>query len=386
MLRALALSLLLVSCAPGAEPPTGQVGSVVGGRPSLPSEMESTVAILDGTTFILDYQDAYCTGTMIAPRLTLTAAHCVDFQSAGSVRVAGGYLGSGDFGSADVARVERIIVHEDYDPALLNHPGTPEGLGEVNDIALLVLETPMTALKPAPILPMDRVGELMPPGSPSFVSGYGQTDNGTHGTLYLADVIVELTTATEILTTVNDDEGDTCFGDSGGPLYVNDATETFVSGVTSRVRDDANVSCGEGGIYTLASAYLDWIATRASDVFMPEPSDGGVSDGGQDAGPDAGDADAGFDGGVQDGGDDAGASQDAGTDDGGTQDAGNADGGSQDAGSDGGASQDDAGAPVGRPDANDAGVVTQPPNTSPPEQLDDTRRRPGRGCSISYPG
>ena len=52
---------------------------------------------------------------------------------------------------------------------------------------------------------------------------------------------------------------DSCFGDSGGPLYLKTEVGDYLVGVTSRGYDDAIDFCGEGGIYTRADAVVDWI-------------------------------------------------------------------------------------------------------------------------------
>ena len=52
---------------------------------------------------------------------------------------------------------------------------------------------------------------------------------------------------------------DSCNGDSGGPAYVFVDNERRLAGATSRATDEANNSCGDGGIYVRVDAVADWI-------------------------------------------------------------------------------------------------------------------------------
>ena len=72
------------------------------------------------------------------------------------------------------------------------------------------------------------------------------------------------------------DEGDTCFGDSGGPVYASiDGAITLV-GLTSRGRLDTTIDCGAGGIYTNVAYHRAWLAEVSGDsTLAPPPSSGG---------------------------------------------------------------------------------------------------------------
>ena len=53
---------------------------------------------------------------------------------------------------------------------------------------------------------------------------------------------------------------DSCKGDSGGPLYIEDREgEYYLLGATSRGARDALTTCGDGGIYVRVDLCLDWI-------------------------------------------------------------------------------------------------------------------------------
>lgn len=60
-----------------------------------------------------------------------------------------------------------------------------------------------------------------------------------------------------------DGNADSCYGDSGGPVYATVAGKTYLVGTTSRGRREGKVVCGSGTIYTRTSAYADWIWENA---------------------------------------------------------------------------------------------------------------------------
>ncbi len=59
---------------------------------------------------------------------------------------------------------------------------------------------------------------------------------------------------------------DTCNGDSGGPVYYEAGGRRYLVGVTSRAVNDAQMACGDSGIYTLASAYEAWIRNASQGL------------------------------------------------------------------------------------------------------------------------
>jgi hypothetical protein len=64
---------------------------------------------------------------------------------------------------------------------------------------------------------------------------------------------------------------DTCYGDSGGPLYLLTPAGPFLAGLTSRAWDDVTVDCADGGIYVRPDAIMDWIE-EVSGVDLPDAS------------------------------------------------------------------------------------------------------------------
>jgi endonuclease G len=62
---------------------------------------------------------------------------------------------------------------------------------------------------------------------------------------------------------------DTCNGDSGGPAYILGPQNFLLAGLTSRATRQANLPCGDGGIYVRPDRFRDWIAGVLSEAGLP---------------------------------------------------------------------------------------------------------------------
>jgi hypothetical protein len=174
-----------------------------------------------------------------------------------------------------------VRVHEDYDHEFImgrSRSGAGQGgIGSPNDIALLFLATPFEVIPNAPMLTAEREQELVRHGDVGFVAGYGIYDlaDNLNGELYISDAVIDILGRQELLTRRSDQLGDSCYGDSGGPLYVPTEEGDFLVGLVSRGRSDVERDCGDGGVYTLLSAHLRWIEETAGSRFQPSSAPGG---------------------------------------------------------------------------------------------------------------
>jgi hypothetical protein len=217
---------------------------IVGGEPA--QSPGATVAIFRDGSF-------GCTGTLIAPRHVLTAGHC----SAGITHVVMDTLDFADGGTLidviDVAVVEQYWTS--YDLAVLE----------------LVEEAPVP---PQALLLDCLVDNYLEDGAPVRLAGFGATNpNGTEfgSVLMSADTIALDADCVDFNFGCNEDVSpggelvaggagvDSCIGDSGGPVFVQTEVGERLIGVTSRGIDQAEVPCGDGGIYARPDAALDWI-------------------------------------------------------------------------------------------------------------------------------
>jgi Trypsin len=227
---------------PEVIPPTVQdePESIVGGK--LTTDFPDCCAIGDDDGF-------YCTGTLIAPRLVVTAKHCD-----GSTRV---FLKGSDIRRLDEGEVRRVVDEK-------MHP-------EV-DLRVLVLDSPST-VKPRHVAQGAEIGK---PKTARLV-GFGTVNLGGtvgYGVKRRVDVpITSLGCATQDDVTnfgcklgkeiVAGHRGllkDSCRGDSGGPLYIKNAEGSYnLLGATSRGLGNTENVCGDGGIYIRVDQFLDWI-------------------------------------------------------------------------------------------------------------------------------
>lgn len=190
-----------------------------------PRVCASSAAVVDGRLAREDERFATvkigaCSGTLVAPSVVITAAHCHNSAS---------FVTAGDLGVSVWDR----IVHPDYVG------------GWQNDIEILILEHELPG--PYATIGAPRVGSAV-------VSGYGVDENGNGDELRIGETYIDTVTQTMALT---DGSGsDSCYGDSGGPIYQNGR----LVAVTSHGRFSSS-SCGAGSVNVTPDAFADWIDT-----------------------------------------------------------------------------------------------------------------------------
>jgi secreted trypsin-like serine protease len=160
----------------------------------------------------------YCSGTLVAPKVFLTAAHCGEGGD-GKVRVTfDPAYEQGDRTFAGTFHADPRYGHRQSDP---------------HDIAVVVLESPVS-ITPARLPAAGSLSRLRH-GQPFTSVGYGayQVTQGPGGHQYLYDDVrrvahgsLNAVTTSWLRLSMNPATGDggTCYGDSGGPNFLGSST------------------------------------------------------------------------------------------------------------------------------------------------------------------
>jgi hypothetical protein len=156
----------------------------------------------------------YCSGTLIAPNIFLTAAHCGEDGERVSVTFDTAYA-AGDKVYAGTFEADPLYNQSQSDP---------------HDIAVVVLDKNVRGITPAHLPEAGSLSGLS--GSQQFTSvGYGayEVTNGPGGHQYLYDDVRMVATGTldainpawlRISMNPSTGNGGTCYGDSGGPNFL----------------------------------------------------------------------------------------------------------------------------------------------------------------------
>jgi MYXO-CTERM domain-containing protein len=254
--------------------------TVIGGTPVPAGKWPDAVAVLSA--------QGSCTGTLIAPDVVITAGHCADPAPTQVKANTLNYAGAGGV----TATVKSVTAYPNWETSY--------------DIAVVVLNTPITGVTPRKIGTACTFTEGFRANTMVHLVGFGLTDTAGQG---------NNTQLNEAMAPVTDPEctgpggcvtgvspggefiaggggKDSCFGDSGGPVYLDTPRGPVVVGAVSRGLDNSATPCGGGGIYVRTDKLVQWIETTAGkavekDLCAAGPSGeepGGEEPGGEEPG------------------------------------------------------------------------------------------------------
>ena len=211
----------------------------------------------------------FCGGSLIADDVVITAAHCVDTLEADEVQVAVGYLTLSSIASRDRQDVIEVIVHPEWDT------DTNE-----NDIALLILADGSENTDVDKVALVDDTTDVNA-GVDVRALGWGELETSNYpDSLRTVDLDISASPGENCQSyggaydpvsmlcataTSGANFKDTCYGDSGGPLFTTTGSGYRLVGLTSW-----GYECGledYPGIYTRVSTYLDWISEETVETL-----------------------------------------------------------------------------------------------------------------------
>jgi secreted trypsin-like serine protease len=238
------LATLIVSALLLATPAYAIVG---GGAPQTDGAARAVVTIVGS-------RGNFCTGSLIAPKLVLTVAHCV--QPGADYKI----VDRGADGQPQLLNVRTVAIHPSFNmQAMQSHRATA-------DVALLQLEIPLkgksTVTVGAPNIPIEV-------GSRFTIAGIGVTvrgDGKSGGTTRVAGLVATGQPGTlqiRLVDPVTNGIG-ACTGDSGGPVFEDRPNGAVLVGVISW-STGPNGAAGCGGLtgVTPLTLYRDWIVLTA---------------------------------------------------------------------------------------------------------------------------
>ncbi|MCP4677345.1 MAG: S1 family peptidase [Deltaproteobacteria bacterium] len=162
-----------------------------------------------------------CSGTLIDPRVVLSAGHCVSgsgFDMSAFPNLLS-IIGGAKAGRT-LGRAKKIVVHPSWS-------GDVEA--EATDLSLILLQNPV-----ADDIPWYKFRDFPMPevGSSAFLVGYGDDGTGSSGTQMMGDTtILEVTPG--LIQIGGAGMATTCPGDSGGPVFIKQNDQWTLIGVNS---------------------------------------------------------------------------------------------------------------------------------------------------------
>jgi secreted trypsin-like serine protease len=232
---------------------------ILAGSIAAPGQYPWMVALVDASAKNA-FDGQYCGGTLIAPRVVLTAAHCVVGVQPAEMDIVVGRTRLSKSDEGERIRASKILRNPNYTREYFD------------DVALVQLSRPASVL-PLPVAAGAEEAQHVAPGARVVVSGWGATAEGGAGSDDLQFVRLTVRSDANCDKVYEDVDADTqvcagssrpgedsCQGDSGGPLFYGEGEAARLVGVVSY-----GYGCGRAGVpgvYSRVAGFADWLAQQ----------------------------------------------------------------------------------------------------------------------------
>lgn len=197
---------------------------IYGGEPAKTCEWPTSVGL------------GRCTGTLVHPRIMLSAAHC---STPSKVQ----------FGEAYGKSIVKTVKIDWCEK-------NPDFKMKEGDFAFCYLKEAVTDVPIAPIAYGCEVEEIKE-GAKIWLVGFGSREDGGSGTKYKVEIPINKVMSDGQEIEVGGDGKASCYGDSGGPAFMKLSDGSWRTvGIVSR---GTNKECGYPSVLTTAHSAVPWI-------------------------------------------------------------------------------------------------------------------------------
>lgn len=205
-----------------------------------------------------------CTGALVAPKVVLTGAHCLDDPNTTYIT-----FDSGPDYKAPNQQFQAVSWHR--------HPDYP-GNSSKYDIGVVLLQDDAEAAGLTPI-PLNRVAQSLV-GQAVQAVGYGRTNPQVSGNSLRKWTTLQVTDEDVLRYQATGTSSGMCIGDSGGPLLWQHPQQGLQ--VMATLSKGNSSTCLGDFFYARTDGTLEFLAKYVPEPPNPAPSGGGAS--GLDAG------------------------------------------------------------------------------------------------------